>query len=247
MPYDVGNATLFVCGAGTIWSFDGGCVDCAPGTVSLASSTACGILRARRPKQLRSVEDRQLADGKVCQLECRTGVGELREDLTIPELGLHFDIVIGLDEIGDNNYPALDLGDDGRVKTALHEKAFVAWLAAAQRVAFGTLTRLAAEKRTHHSPAVVTPLAVSAGGGIFLEEDDRLPCGADRNGRHWTRARAAWARPPPRARAPRGPSRSRHRPAATIARPGPGLAAAAAARRTAQRAAAGTTARVRIL
>ena len=111
--------------------------------------------------------------GKVCQLECLTGVGEQKEDLTIPELGLHLDVVIGaLDEIGDNNYPALDLGDDGRVKTALQAKAFVAWLAAAQRVAFGTLTRLAAEKCTHHSPAVVTPLAVSAGGGMFPEDDD---------------------------------------------------------------------------
>ena len=54
-------------------------------------------------------------------------------------------------------------------------------------MAFGTLTRLAAEKRTHHSPAVVTPLAVSAGGGMFPEDDDRLPGGADRNGRHWLR------------------------------------------------------------
>ena len=124
----------------------------------------------------------------MCQLECPTGIGDQREDLTIPELGLHFDVVISaLDEIGNNNYPALDLGEDGRVKTALQEKAFVAWLAAAQRVAFGTLTRLAAEKRIHHSHAVVTPLAVSAGGGVFPEDDDRLPCGAYRNGRHWLR------------------------------------------------------------
>ena len=91
------------------------------------------------------------------------------------------------DKIGDNNYPALDLGGDGRVVMTLQEKAFVVWLAAAQRVAFGTLTHLAAENRTHHSPAVVTPLAVSAGGGVFAEDDDRLPCGADRNGRHWLR------------------------------------------------------------
>ena len=99
--------------------------------------------------------------GKVCQLECATGAGDQREDLTIPELGLHFDVVIGaLDEIGDSNYPALVLGEDGRVKTALLEKVFAAWLAAAQRVAFGTLTRLAADKRAHHAPAVVTPLAV---------------------------------------------------------------------------------------
>ena len=35
--------------------------------------------------------------------------------------------------------------------------------------------------------AVVTPLAVSAGGGMFPEDDDRLPGGADRNGRHWLR------------------------------------------------------------
>ena len=96
------------------------------------------------------------------------------DDITIPELGLHLDVVIGaLDEIGDNNYPALDLGDDGRVKTALQEKAFVAWLAAAQRVDFGTLTRLAAARRTHHSPAVVTPLAVSAGGGIHVPRGRR--------------------------------------------------------------------------
>ena len=124
--------------------------------------------------------------GKICQLECPTSVGEQREDLTAPELGVHLDVVIGaLDEIGDNNYPALDLGGDGRVETALQEKAFVAWLEAAQRVAFGTLTRFAAEKRTHHSHAVVTPLAVSAGGGMFPEDDDRLLGGADRNGRHW--------------------------------------------------------------
>ena len=84
----------------------------------------------------------------VCQLECLTGVGELREDLTIPELGLHFDVVIGaLDVIRDSNFPALDLGDDGRVNTALQEKGFVAWLAVSQRVAFGTLTRLAAPRR----------------------------------------------------------------------------------------------------
>ena len=49
------------------------------------------------------------------------------------------------------------------------------------------VVRLAAEKRIHHAPAVVTPLAVSAGGGMFPEDDDRLPCGADRNGRHWLR------------------------------------------------------------
>ena len=30
-------------------------------------------------------------------------------------------------------------------------------------------------------------LAVSAGGGLFPEDDDILPCGADRNGRHWLR------------------------------------------------------------
>ena len=36
-------------------------------------------------------------------------------------------------------------------------------------------------------PAVVTPLAVSAGGGMFPKDDDRLPGGADRNGRHWLR------------------------------------------------------------
>ena len=112
-----------------------------------------------------------------------------------------------LDEIGDNNYPALDLGDDGRVKTALQEKAFVAWLAAAQRVAFGTLTRLAEEKRTHHAPAVVTPLAVSVGGGMFPEEDDSLPCGADRNGRHWRGRRAPCVRQRPAAGAG-GPQRT---------------------------------------
>ena len=67
----------------------------------------------------------------------------------------------------------------------LVRNAFMAWLAAAQRVAFGALTRFAAEKRAHHAPAVVTPLAVSAGGGMFLEDDDRLPCEPDRNGRHW--------------------------------------------------------------
>ena len=116
--------------------------------------------------------------GKVCQLECATGVGDQREDLTIPELGLHFDDVIGaLDEIGDSNCPALVLGEDGRVKTALQEKVFApqfaAWLA--------SLTRLVADKRAHHSPAVVTPLAVSAGGGMFPEDDDKLPCAADRN------------------------------------------------------------------
>ena len=102
------------------------------------------------------------------------------------------------------------------METALQEKAFVAWLAAAQRVAFGTLTRLAAEKRTHHSPAVVTPLAVSAGGGMFPEDDDRLPCGADRrNGRHWLRVELSstllkYRTEPPRRRVPeRTSARSR--------------------------------------
>ena len=38
-----------------------------------------------------------------------------------------------------------------------------------------------------YAPAVVTPLAVSTGGGMFPEDDDRLPCAADRNGRHWLR------------------------------------------------------------
>ena len=110
-----------------------------------------------------------------------TGSGEKKEDLTIPEIGQHLDVVIGAqDEIWDNKYPALDLGGDGCVKTALHEKAFAAWLAA-QRVAFGALTRLAAEKRSHHTPTVVTPLAVSAGGGLFPQDGDILPGGADRN------------------------------------------------------------------
>ena len=99
----------------------------------------------------------------MCQLKCATGVGDQREDLTIPELGLQFDVVIGApDEIGGSNYPALVLGEDGLAKTAPQEKVFAAWLAAAQRVTLGTLTRLAADKRVHHSPAVVTPLAVSA-------------------------------------------------------------------------------------
>ena len=65
------------------------------------------------------------------------------------------------------------------MKTALQEKVFAAWLAAAQHVAFGTLTPLAAEKRIHHSPTVA-PLAVSAGGGMFPEDDDRLPCAPER-------------------------------------------------------------------
>ena len=49
-----------------------------------------------------------------------------------------------LDEIGDSNDSALVLGEDGRVKPALQEKVFAAWLAAAQRVALGILTSLAA-------------------------------------------------------------------------------------------------------
>jgi hypothetical protein len=33
----------------------------------------------------------------------------------------------------------------------------------------------------------VTPLILSAGGAISREDDELLPCPADRNGRHWTR------------------------------------------------------------
>ena len=65
-------------------------------------------------------------------------------------------------QISDSNYPAIVIDEVGRVKTALQEKVFAAWLAAAQRVAFGTLTRLAADTSVHHAPAVVTPLAVEA-------------------------------------------------------------------------------------
>ena len=96
-------------------------------------------------------------------------------DLTIPEIGLHLDVVIGaLDEIGDNKYPSLDLGGDGRVKTALQEKAFVAWLAAAHRVAFGTLTRLAAEKRIHHSPGSGHAAGRQRGRRLCQELDSAL-------------------------------------------------------------------------
>ena len=56
------------------------------------------------------------------------------------------------------------------------------------RLCYKYIRYFAAEKRTHHSPAVVAPLAVSAGGGMFPEDDDRLPCGGYRNGRHWLRA-----------------------------------------------------------
>ncbi len=45
----------------------------------------------------------------------------------------------------------------------------------------------AAFKRAHHAPAQVTPLILSAGGAISREDDELLPCPADRNGRHWTR------------------------------------------------------------
>jgi hypothetical protein len=55
------------------------------------------------------------------------------------------------------------------------------------RVAFGAMARQAAFKRAHHAPAQVTPLVLSAGGAISREDDELLPCPADRNGRHWTR------------------------------------------------------------
>ena len=62
-------------------------------------------------------------------------------------------------------FPTLNfLGEDGRVKTALaalQEKVFAAWLAAAQRVAFGALTRLVADKRAHRAPAVFMVSALS--------------------------------------------------------------------------------------
>ena len=51
---------------------------------------------------------------------------------------------------------------------------------------FGT-ARQAALKRSHYSPAQVTPLILSAGGAISKEDDALLPCPGDRNGRHWTR------------------------------------------------------------
>ena len=57
--------------------------------------------------------------GKVCQLECLTGVGEQRDDLTIPELGVHLDVVIGaLDEIGDTNTNTKYTCDTGQPATS---------------------------------------------------------------------------------------------------------------------------------
>ena len=69
--------------------------------------------------------------------------------------------------IGENINPALALTEDWRPKTSLQEKVSASWLVAAERVDVDTETRMAKEKRIHHSPEVVTPIAVSAGGGIF--------------------------------------------------------------------------------
>ena len=122
--------------------------------------------------------------------EVPTGVGQKRGDLLIAELGKHFDLsIVTLDEVVDGGFPALELGAGlaRGVKTAEQERAFRAWLVAAQGVAFGAMARQAAFKRAHHAPAQVTPLILSAGGAISREDDELLPCPADRNGRHWTR------------------------------------------------------------
>jgi hypothetical protein len=122
--------------------------------------------------------------------EVPTGAGQKRGDLLIAELGKHFDLsIVTLDEVVDGGFPALELGAGlaRGVKTAEQERAFRAWRVAAQGVAFGAMARQAAFKRAHHAPAQVTPLILSAGGAISREDDELLPCPADRNGRHWTR------------------------------------------------------------
>ena len=122
--------------------------------------------------------------------EAATGVGQKRGDLLIAELGKHFDLsIVTLDEVVEGGFPALKLGVGPArgVKSAEQERVFRAWLVAAQGVAFGAMARQAALKRSHHSPAQVTPLILSAGGAISKEDDALLPCPGDRNGRHWTR------------------------------------------------------------
>ena len=122
--------------------------------------------------------------------EAATGVGQKRGDLLIAELGKHFDLsIVTLDEVVEGGFPALELGIGPArgVKSAEQERVFRAWLVAAQGVAFGAMARQAALKRSHHSPAQVTPLILSAGGAISKEEDVLLPCPGDRNGRHWVR------------------------------------------------------------
>ena len=122
--------------------------------------------------------------------EAATGVGQKRGDLLIAELGKHFDLsIVTLDEVVEGGFPALELGVGPArgVKSAEQERVFRAWLVAAQGVAFGAMARQAALKRSHHSPAQVTPLILSAGGAISKEDDALLPCPGDRNGRHWTR------------------------------------------------------------
>ena len=122
--------------------------------------------------------------------EAATGVGQKRGDLLIAELGKHFDLsIVTLDEVVEGGFPALELGIGPArgVKSAEQERVFRAWLVAAQGVAFGAMARQAALKRSHHSPAQVTPLILSAGGAISKEDDALLPCPGDRNGRHWTR------------------------------------------------------------
>ncbi len=119
-----------------------------------------------------------------------TGVGQKRGDLLITELGKHFDVsIVTLDEVVDGGFPALELGAGlaRGVKTAEQERAFRAWRVAAQGVAFGAMARQAAFKRAHHASAQVAPLILSAGGAISREDDELLPCPADRNVRHWTR------------------------------------------------------------
>ena len=133
----------------------------------------------------------------MCHLECLTGVGEQRDDLTIPSifgifrgLGLHCEVVIGaLDEIGDSSARSRlrRACEDG---TAGEGFRGVAGGGAAR---YGLHTDTFGGGEAHspltpgESPAEVTPLAVSAGGGILPEDDDRLSCGAARNGRHVTR------------------------------------------------------------
>ena len=122
--------------------------------------------------------------------EAATEVGQKRGDLLIAELGKHFDLsIVTLDEVVEGGFPALELGVGPArgVKSAEQERVFRAWLVAAQGVAFGAMARQAALKRSHHSPAQVTPLILSAGGAISKEDDALLPCPGDRNGRHWTR------------------------------------------------------------
>ena len=73
------------------------------------------------------------------------------------------------------------------VQTDVDDKAYDAWVAAAQELAFTNIRLAEAEKVRRHAPAVVTPVVVSAGGGVTDATDSMLPAPTGRNGRHYHR------------------------------------------------------------